>query len=185
MCAGYPALLSGALADLANVAELYQKGTYFTKDDGATPWTTPNTIKRYHLSLPFYPFRTLSPRELHLRKQIPSEFDVASPLFPANTQINFTLKRRMGNVLNFMLPLNLDSFIGSNREILTAAERTTATTFRVNVPGVAGALAVQQNWTITSVNIVLNDIYMQVCKKQCMQCFLEIKNLTFFSRLFG
>ncbi len=155
---GYPSLLSGALHDLTNVPALHQKDAYFA-DSGAMPWNTPTRVKRYGIALPFYPFRTLSPRELHLRKQLSSEFDVASPLFPANTQLNFTFTRRLDNILNFLLPQNLDVHFGCAKETLTEAERLTATRFRV-AADVAGGVATQ--YTINSATLVLKDVYMQV-----------------------
>jgi hypothetical protein len=160
--AGYPTLLSATLENLGLIPDNYQDAYFASDKEVDEPWTEADTVKRYPLSLPFYPFRTLSPRELYLRKQTASEYDIASPLFPANTQINFTLKRRKGNVLNFMLPLKLDSLIGSRRALVTEAEKNAATSFSVTTGGGDGANPVVRQYNIKNVSIILKDITMQV-----------------------
>ncbi len=58
------------------------------------PWIDATALKRYNLTFPFYPFRTLAPRDMHLFRQSGGQFEPSSPLFPAHTQINLTFKRR-------------------------------------------------------------------------------------------
>ena len=131
--AGYPQLLSGTLRKIGDVAVVHQK-VYYPEDVSTRPWEQTTQVKRYRLNFPFYPFRTLCPRELVQSKMLPSPFDPSSPLLPAHTQLNITMKRRADrNFLNFMLPENLPVLPGSSVVGLTADQRTTATQFRVPV----------------------------------------------------
>jgi hypothetical protein len=151
--------LSGHLRNLAQVAPTYQT-VYYPDDAADAPHAKNTRVKRYPLTLPFYPFRTLSPRELMLHKIAPSEFDAASPLFPAHTQLNITLKRRTGtNFLNYMLPQNLNILRGNASGSLTAAERQTATSF--TLPNVDPAQPAVQ-YVIKRVTVELKDVYLQV-----------------------
>lgn len=126
-----------------------------------TPWTDGASFKRYYLSFPFFPFRTLCPREMttfqinkHLAKP---DFDNASCLLPAHTQMSVTFTRRnIDNYLNFMLPFNVTALAGGRASTLTAEERTAATTFQKTVA------AAQVNTSITSVRIDINAAYLQV-----------------------
>ncbi len=142
LCTGYPQLLSGTYRKLGDVAAKHQK-VYFPEEISTNPWTHTNQIKRYPLSFPFFPFRTLCPRELVQSKMLPSPFEPASPLFPAHTQINIAFKRRTErNFLDFMLPENLPVTTGSSVGSLTQDERNQAVQFRTAVAVInAGAAA--------------------------------------------
>ena len=156
---GYPQLLSGTLTKIGDVATKHQS-VYFPEDKSAQPWREVAQVKRYRLSFPFYPFRTLCPRELLLSKMLPSPFDPASPLFPAHTQLNITMKRRTDrNFLNCMLPENLVVTAGSSTGRLTDAQRATATEFRVT--DAAGA---HTDYRIKSVTVDLKSVYLQVMR---------------------
>jgi len=158
-CVGYPQLLSGTLTKVGDVAAKHQT-VYFPEDKSTQPWLAVTQVKRYRLSFPFYPFRTLCPRELAMAKMLPSSFDAASPLFPAHTQLNITLKRRTDrNFLNFMLPENLVVTAGNTVGTLTAAERATATEFTVT-----DAAGVGTDYRIKSVAVNLSSAYLQVLR---------------------
>jgi len=125
------------------------------------PWAQTDQVKRYRLSLPFYPFRTLCPRELTQIKMLPSPFDPSSPLLPAHTQLNITMKRRTDqNFLNFMLPDNLNVNLGSTLGVLTEAERNNACQF--TVVGAAGAANTE--YRIKSVAVNLASAYLHVLR---------------------
>jgi len=161
---GYPQLLSGTLTKIGDVAAKHQK-VYFPEDRSTAPWTRTTQVKRYRLSFPFYPFRTLCPRELVQAKMLPSTFDPSSPLFPAHTQLNITLKRRADrNFLNCMLPENINTLAGSSEAALTPAQRATAVEFRVTTPGVAPAPATVVDYRIKSVAVNLQSVYLQVLR---------------------
>jgi hypothetical protein len=160
---GYPQLLSGHLTLPGDVAQKHQTVLY--PEPAATqPWTKTTQAKRYQLIFPFYPFRTLCPRELAQTKMSPSSFDAASPLFPAHTQLNLTMKRRPpAQLLNFMLPENLDVLRGSTVGQLTLAERNAALQYTLTeMDNSAPPVAVVRHYRILSVNIVLKDVYLQV-----------------------
>jgi hypothetical protein len=165
VCAGYPRLLSGDLApiNLTSIPETKQK-IYFPEVEKDKLWERPDHVKRYYLNFPFYPFRTLCPRDMKLSLKSNQEFDPTSPLFPANTQLNIVFtKRKENNFLSYMLPFQLDSTLGSSTNTLTAIERAAATTFRVTtVNPVASA-----DYQITRVDISIKDMYLQVhkCRK--------------------
>jgi len=163
--AGYPQLLSGTYRKLGDVALKHQK-VYFPEDASTRPWANVNQIKRYPLSFPFFPFRTLCPRELVQSKMLPSPFEPSSPLFPAHTQINITFKRKTEqNFLNFMLPENLPVIPGSSVGTLTQDQRNTAVQFRVITPGVgAGAAAIVTEFRIKKVTIKLDSVYLLVLR---------------------
>ena len=160
---GYPQLLSGTLSTIGNVASEHQK-VYFPEPKSIEPWTKTNQVKRYRLSFPFYPFRTLCARELVRSKTPPSPFDPSSPLFPAHTQLNITMKRRTDrNFLNFMLPENLSTLRGSAVSTLTEDERSTATRFTAVTQNAAGE-AVNTIYKILSVSVTLRAAYLQVLR---------------------
>lgn len=137
------------------------------------PWTNVNTFKRYFLSFPSYPFRTLSPRDLACLKASSShlEFDAVSPMIPANTKLNITLKRRnMEKLLDYMLPYQLDYEQGSASNQLTADTRQMALRFTVPQPPAAavpdqGAPApAPLTYIISKVEVKIHDMYLQVKK---------------------
>ncbi len=150
---------------LGDVAARHQK-VYFPEDMTTRPWQQVGQVKRYRLSFPFYPFRTLCPRELVQSKMLPSPFDASSPLFPAHTQLNITMKRRPGrDFLNFMLPDNLNVLAGTTVGNLTDVQRATATQFRVTTPAVdEDTPAVHVDYRIKSVSVTLVDAYLQVLR---------------------
>jgi hypothetical protein len=166
-CAGYPRWLSGDLKDLTKVAERTQTHL-FPGVMNDRPWEDVQQFKRYQLSFPFYPFRTLCPRELaNLKITQKHEFDSSSPIIPANTQINIVFNRRnQEKLINYILPFNLNMALGTSNIQLTDDERQQALTFSVLTPpaagAAAGAVATRQNYVISQVAIVIKDMYLQV-----------------------
>lgn len=149
--------MSGELVNLKNVPSQKQK-CLFPQSDANRPYAEPDQLHRYYMSMPFYPFRTLCPRDL---SSFPitrnNELTSSSPIFPANTQIDITFKKRnVTNFLDFMLPFNLNPKFGSAQEGITTAERYDALKFRVGVG--AGA----RTYRIRHVDIVLNNLYLPV-----------------------
>jgi len=165
VCTGYPQLLSGTYRKLGDIAAKHQK-VYFPENATTNPWETTDQIKRYPLSFPFYPFRTLCPRELVQSKMLPSPFEPSSPLFPAHTQINIAFKRRTErNFLDFMLPKNLPILPGSSVSTLNDVQRNSAVQFTVNVPGAnPGDAVLQQQYRIKKVTIKLDSVYLLVLR---------------------
>jgi hypothetical protein len=163
LCAGYPRLLSGDLTTyFRNKLPSEKQMTYFPETNADQTWLQPDRVKRYHLNFPFYPFRTLCPRDMQFAFKAIHEFDPTSPIFPANTQINFVFqKRRNTNFLLSMLPLILPSNLGSTANVLTPAQRTAATQFTTRVGNV------DTNNVISRVDISIRDMYLQV-KKQLL-----------------
>lgn len=133
-------------------------------------WQTPTAKKRYNLAFPFYPFRTLCPRDLHLISSTSSsagknlfEFDPTAPLFPANTQLDIVFtKRNTTNFLNYMLPIKLDINLGNREESLTETQRQAATSFVVQTIREGGGGFDEKTYIITSVDINISDMYLQV-----------------------
>ena len=82
VCVGYLQTLSGKLVDLSAVAPM-QKDTVFFGTTADAPWTDPAVRRIYPLTFPFYPFRTIHPRELALLRlsSLPEGEDNA-PLIP-------------------------------------------------------------------------------------------------------
>ena len=177
-------------SDYLNTAEVKerQRPIFFPGAPADTPWTDTDAYMRYYLALPCYPFRTLSPRSmatLQLAKSSSSasrlsgggggglDFDYASCMLPAHTQMSLVLKRRPNNkLLDFMLPFGLAATLGSRVNQLTINERDTALTF---VGGIrAGAAADQPdvniNLKITKMEIKINSMVLQVRKCSCCCC---------------
>jgi len=133
-----------------------------------SPWENVTTFKRHYLSFPFYPFRTLAPRDLIGLKLNGNkhEFDSSSPIIPANTQINCVFTRRnIKKLINYLLPFNLDMELGTSVNQLTAEKRKTSLTFTTFTP-VAGAQPIRHSYVISDVSIVINDMYLQVNLKE-------------------
>lgn len=153
---GYPRLLSGDLVNPLSLAKEKQK-QLFSQPQKDSPWSNLNQYKRYYLSFPFYPFRTLCPRDLFSFPGNHNEFDSSSPIFPANTQINLVFKRRkIDDLLNYLLPCNLNIDKGSTVNTLTSAERTHALTFKV--AGLTGSTS----YEIIKAEIVIKAMHLQV-----------------------
>jgi hypothetical protein len=159
---GYVRLLSGDVNNLENYMNEKQK-IFFPEDETNEPWNTVNQPKRYYMAMPFYPFRTVCPRDSALYPKMSStKYNSSSPIFPANTQMNIVLHRRKNtNFLDFMLPYGLNYQLGNTTNQLTQADRTAATQFRV-------ANDEDQNEVmdipIVRVDIQLNNIYLQVLR---------------------
>ena len=157
MLLGYPKLLSGDYTDITRLQDTKYKALFGGTQQDA------GQFKRYYLNMPFFPFRTLCPRDLskfHLTRS--NEFNASSPIYPAHTQIDVTFKKRnLNNLINYMLPYNLPGDLGTNATQLTAAQRRTATSFNLED---ANDAAVQNAYDITAVNVVLNDLYLPVMK---------------------
>ena len=153
---GYPQLLSGKLQDLTGVLPL-QRAVYFPEDAKESPWIDATAVKRYNLTFPFYPFRTLAPRDMHLFRQSGGQFEPSSPLFPAHTQINLTFKRRdKKDLLDFMVPEKLDPLKGSKGGTMTVSDRNESLKFG------GPTLSPTVPHTARSVTVKLNDAYLVV-----------------------
>lgn len=197
---GYPRLLSGDLRTVNVDREAFIKkhqAILFPETPVATSWTNIDRAKRYYLSFPQYPFRTLCPRDMNMLNAKQNDFDGNSPLFPAHTQINFLFrKRRNVNFLNFMLPFSLPHGLGSTAKTLTLEQKVQATTFTVRTPAVAARPAVvaaegvqaraavpavaafDTNYRINRVTINVQDMYLQVYYNAFF--FFKKNFLTFF-----
>jgi hypothetical protein len=126
-----------------------------------------NKYRRHLLSFPMYPFRTLCPRDaynMNMLKGGNSEFDQTSPLLPANTQLNIKFTRRpAANLLNYMLPTNLNLNLGASHNALTQVERTGALNFMLTTPAAGrNAAPVVTQYTITGIAINIQNMYLQV-----------------------
>jgi hypothetical protein len=153
---GYPQLLSGKLQDLTGVLPL-QRAVYFPEDAKESPWIDATAVKRYNLTFPFYPFRTLAPRDMHLFRQSGGQFEPSSPLFPAHTQINLTFKRRdKKDLLDFMVPEKLDPLKGSKGGTMSVSDRNASLKFG------GPTLSPTVPNTVRSVTVKLNDAYLVV-----------------------
>ena len=130
----------------------------------ATAHAYVNTKYRRHLlSFPMYPFQTLCPRDAHYMLGDNSDLDQTSPLFPANTQLNIKFTRRpVANLLNYMLPTNLNLDRGAASESLTVDERAAALNFTVTAPAVGDAEPVVTQYSITGIAINVQNMYLQV-----------------------
>jgi len=199
---GYPRLLSGDML-VDNIAKEYQK-KLFPGKQADTPWRDTERYKRHHLAFPFFPFRTLHPRELNTMDIAGASepIDKNSPLYPGNTQINLSFHRRQQNTLiNFIYPYNLNTELGSQANTLDQGQRDEALTFKVPNPA-AGAAAVpvlnvfdedgneiapaQQpqppatiNSTIVNVTVNIRSIYLQV-KNIFVKISADISKKNFF-----
>jgi hypothetical protein len=124
-----------------------------------------NTKYRCHLlQFPMYPFRTLCPGMLiTCWGGGNNEFDQTSSLFLANTQLNIIFTRRPAtNLLNYMLPTNLNLDLGAADNSLTQDQRNTALNFSVTAPPVSDATTVVTQYTITGIVINLQNMCLQV-----------------------
>jgi hypothetical protein len=154
--AGYPQALSGSLKTLKEIPKL-QKESYFPENITDEPWTDSKILKRYNLTFPYYPFRTLAPRDMHLNRQSSTAFEPHAPLFPAHTQIDLTFKRRHKlDLIDFMLPLNLTPTKGSETGTLTETERNEALAY-----GGPGSNPATKH-SVVSVTVALHDVYLLV-----------------------
>lgn len=160
---GYPRLLSGDL-NTRDFPDLHKKQkSLFPETVVDEPWTHADWVKRFQLKFPFYPFRTLCPRDVSMTSLKTNEFDTTSPMFPANTQINFVFQRRKKtNFLHYMLPLQLDPNLGTNKTNLSDDEYRALRTF--TVPGATRADPVV-TYNISRVDINVRDMYLQVSKQ--------------------
>jgi hypothetical protein len=151
---GYPQLLSGSLADLDGVWSQFQKEAYFN-DQKVKPWEEPLLVKRYNMSFPMFPFRTLAPRELMITKTLGSE---TGAIFPAHTQISCMFTRRDPGMdfFDFMLPQNLDVIEGSKSPVLSAANKSNSRTFTTKVGDI------NTQCLIKKVVVELENVYLQV-----------------------
>ena len=164
-----------------------QRPVFFSGADADAPWTDTDAATRFYLNFPFYPFRTLNPRDTVIlrpsKSSSPSslsfnrgmDFDYASCLLPAHTQLSITMKRRR-ELLNYMVPMQLVPTMGDNSNTMTQGERQAALTFTVLQPPAVGAAAgappVAITYRITSVQVTLDDMVLLVSRKK--------KNLVFF-----
>ena len=152
---GYLRLLSGDMKHITSIVN--RQSAFFPETNVDLSWEKTNDQKHFHLSFPFYPFRTLCPRDSHMIFNKNLEYDSASPLIPANTSIDISFKKRhKNNFLPFMIPYNLDVNLGSSKDSLTADEKKIATSFSV------GSEATRKTYIITKIEINVKDIYLQV-----------------------
>jgi hypothetical protein len=131
-------------------------------------WENTLDQKRYFLSFPFYPFRTLNTRSLSILSSATSssmklmEFDYSSPLFPAHTQLNIVFqKRKKPNFLYNMLPYQLDPSLGSSKKKLTDPQHKQAISFSVDSVD-SNNKVTTTNYIIKQVEIKVYDMYLQV-----------------------
>jgi hypothetical protein len=169
---------------MKHIAEIPSKQTaLFSERDVDISWEKTDMVKRFYVNIPMYPFRTLSHRDTHML--LPTgknqDFDIASPLFPANTQINIQLKKRNNrNFLRYMIPFQLDYSFGSSKNALTAEEKKTATMFSIKQTNAA-----KVDFVITRVDIDVKDMYLQVCSTKqkishnSMKFFLKVCRLKY------
>jgi hypothetical protein len=165
---GYVRLLSGDVDTLSDYMNEKQTN-FFPEDEENDPWDTINQPKRYYMAMPFYPFRTMCPRDSALYPKMSStKYNTSSPIFPANTQMNIVLRRRRNNnFLDYMLPYNLNYQLGNTNNQLTAEQRTAATQFQVINPADANE---NVEIAILRVDIQLINIYLHVLR-------LKFKNI--------
>jgi len=175
--AGYPRLLSGHYTTMQTVHR--DQRFYFPETTLDQPWTKKDSYKRYRLTFPCYPFRTLSPRELFSRqtKAVTNDFRMgASCLMPAHTQLHVIFHRRplTTNFLDHLLPENLNAIQGSLSGSLTADIRRAACRFQIPGPPAAAtadaatpnaAAPAQVSCTLRSVAINLRSVYLQVSSR--------------------
>lgn len=165
---GYPRLLSGDMLVPKTLANMHET-TLFPGSATAHVYNA-NTFRRHRLSFPQYPFRTLCPRDAQ-RLLGRHEFDQTSPMFPAHTQINFKFKRRaVATLLNYMLPTNLNLDLGASNAELNVGQRETALNFTVMRPPVGNAAAVNDQYAINGVEVVIQDMYLQVSTRRHLLC---------------
>lgn len=155
------------MSQLPSIPEHKQK-CLFPEKEADQPWTDENYVRRYYLNFPFYPFRTLCPRDLNTMALASStnksfDYNPTSPLFPANTQINLVFKKRnTDNFLNYMLPFMLNQTLGTKALRLTQNEKKEATKFSVTTRGAGAAAATTKTFIITKVEIDVKNVYLQV-----------------------
>jgi hypothetical protein len=156
LSSGYPKILSSTMNPLSKIAPL-QKDCYFPAPVIDAPYADPTVVNRYNLTFPYYPFRTLSPRDMHLTRQAGTPFETSSPLFPAHTQLNLTFKRRhKKDLLDFMVAEKLSVTMGASTGRMTEAERQAALAF-----GGPRAIPLVPH-TVVGVTVKLADIYLMV-----------------------
>jgi hypothetical protein len=177
LCAGYPRITSGLMLNPKKLSQLHT--TIFpVQNNDDEPWLhNENCFKRHFLSFPQFPFRTLHPRNVNTYFPNDQTFNSSSPIFPANTQINIIFKRRkLKNLVNYLLPTNLNYLYGSQKSTLSEDERKTGLSFTVKEPAPAPAVGASAaaiaaaaqapdvliEYLITNVEININDIYLQV-----------------------
>jgi hypothetical protein len=157
---GYPRLLSGDLLVSKKLANMHAE-TLFPGSATEDHTFAENKYRRHLLSFPMYPFRTLCPRDAQ-RLMGNSDFDQTSPIFPANTQLNIKFSRRpVANLLNYMLPTNLNLNRGAASNSLTQDERNNALDFTVSTVNADGGV-VNTEYRITGITINVQDMYLQV-----------------------
>lgn len=168
-----------------------QNRVFHPTASSARPWEDVTTNTRFYVNLPCYPFRTLSSRSAAMMQPVKSstspsfltggggggmDFEYASCLLPAHTQLTLVLKRRDKNLLDFMLPHRLTGVNGSTRSQLTEEERNQILTFVKSTRATAAAAAASDTTTttggkesvnaiITRVEIVIDKMVLQVFKK--------------------
>ena len=122
------------------------------------PWTNTTEYKRHYLSFPCYPFRTLCPRDLYSFPSNSQEFDSASPIFPANTQLNVVFKRRkIDNLINYFLPCNLDIDQGTSTKTITSTQRANALTFKTTTTPAESCKILKATINIKAMYLQVND----------------------------
>ena len=137
-----------------------QKNVYFFGQDIDAPWEESQAVQRYHLTFSEFPFRNLSPRELHLARQsgggvVTGENN--SVLFPAHAQLNVTLRRADAtNLLSRMMIHNVNKTFGSTKDNQSLDERNLALVF-----GGAG-LQPPTEHVVRAVNVKLHNVWLQV-----------------------
>jgi len=167
---GYPRLLSGDMLIPTKRAAIHNEGVLSSEGETNPEQYAANKFRRFFLSFPIYPFRNVNPRDADRLLKGSSEFDHNSPMIPAHTQINAKFVRLpKAKLINWMFPSNLDYDKGSTSRKLTQQQRNDALEFTVM------QAAGNEQYSITKVDVVINDLYIQVGpshKKRCVQPFL-------------
>lgn len=170
---GYPQLLSGDLS-MSHLPYIItnKQLTLFPENSKDQIWSQANYYRNYKLNFPFYPFRTLCPRDFNIlsspsssSSSLSSEFYPTSPIFPGNTQININFKKRnVTNFLPYMLPFKLSQSTGSTHSVLSAEQKKEATKFELEstVGEGADARKVKTTYIVTNVQVQIKSMYLQV-----------------------
>jgi len=154
-----------------------QNRIFFPGDAADSPWDQTTVNTRFYASLPWFPFRTLSPRStalLQAGKLSPTaaisggggggmDFDYASALWPAHTQCTIVFKRRgKDNLLDFLVPYTLPAPDGTMEATLTEAKRNASLTFVSHTRDRAAGGEENVSFKITKATVTIVNMNLQV-----------------------
>jgi len=162
---------------VADQTKKKQNALFFPGNTADSPWTDTNTNTRFYAALPWFPFRTLSPRStalLQAGKLSPTaaisggggggmDFDYASALWPAHTQCTIVFKRRgKDNLLDFLVPYTLPAPDGTMEATLTEAKRNASLTFVSHTRDRAAGGEENVSFKITKATVTIVNMNLQV-----------------------